>query len=617
MKSKSVVFSIFKKIRTKYKYAGIAFFAVFSSIAMASPSFAEAPSLFFSDMTDGPVTGWEGSAAKGAAVSVWGLNVGSTRGTSTVKVCGVTLNNDSDYAEWGATTTPTTARGLQRITFYLNSSMLIGDGTISVTTPSGTSTTIPFHCRAQGSNKIYFVARTGSDSNNGLSTSTPWLTASKVRGTLTAGDVAYFRTGVWNEDDGNNTVIYWNDINGSSRNHNNGTVNKSITLASYPGEVAQLGDSSRGFVIRHSWHDVLNYWTLSKFTMRSNQELTYWMGGNQPMSDDNFRVIGNDLSTTYGVGLGSILTFSGGANGETNLYVLGNWIHDAGSDTRGQIPVHRAYGIYLQGEGFHDNVEIAWNEIAYQARGRGIQLYGHTTTDSADNIKIHDNFIHHNSMTGAILSGGDGGTGTDGTSGRNYVFTKNVYFYNNIVSSNGDNTAAEGAGSIYNAVLIGGVGWGGNAGNFYLYNNTFYNNKEGELDIYTMGTPPTAVVLKNNIVYGTRYVLRDVCSSAICGASTNNLYYGASGNGPSWDNNRLDNTNPLFTSSAPLSYVDFQLQPTSPAKDSGISTLSLVTKDFKGTARPKNFIFDIGAFELSSAVVDTTIPSAPVIKSLN
>ena len=47
------------------------------------------PVLLFSDMTDGPISGWEGSATKGAAVSIWGNYFGSNRGSSTVTVCGV------------------------------------------------------------------------------------------------------------------------------------------------------------------------------------------------------------------------------------------------------------------------------------------------------------------------------------------------------------------------------------------------------------------------------------------------------------------------------------------------------------------------------------------------
>ena len=41
--------------------------------------FAGKPVLFFSDLISGPKTGWEGSATKGAAVTVWGKDLGPAR----------------------------------------------------------------------------------------------------------------------------------------------------------------------------------------------------------------------------------------------------------------------------------------------------------------------------------------------------------------------------------------------------------------------------------------------------------------------------------------------------------------------------------------------------------
>src|SRR3989339_665831 len=98
---------------------------------------ASPPVLFFSDLTDGVISGgrWGGAQeGKGAAVSVWARNCGTSRGSSYVTVGGVNLTDDSDYAEWGATTNPITAAGLQRITFWLNSNMQTGSGTIKITT---------------------------------------------------------------------------------------------------------------------------------------------------------------------------------------------------------------------------------------------------------------------------------------------------------------------------------------------------------------------------------------------------------------------------------------------------------------------------------------------------
>src|SRR3989339_1239221 len=115
------------------------------------------PVVLFSDLSDGTVSGWEGSATKGAAVSIWGRNFGAERGSSYVTVGGVNLTSDSDYAEWCIVNTTgnydtgyNSAQGFERITFWLNSSMALGITSISVTTPDGTSETIPFYTRNTG-----------------------------------------------------------------------------------------------------------------------------------------------------------------------------------------------------------------------------------------------------------------------------------------------------------------------------------------------------------------------------------------------------------------------------------------------------------------------------------
>jgi hypothetical protein len=583
-------------------------------------SFAATPVVFFSDMTDAPTSGWNGSATQGAAVSIWGINFGAIRGASTVTLCGVTLNADSSFAEWGATTNPTTARGLQRITFWLNSSMTSGSSTISVTTTDGTSTSIPFYCRALGANRIYFVSRLdGSDSYTGLVTSFtsgtagPWKTATKVRRTVVAGDVVYFRgngTGIFNEDDGNSSVIYFcqappgQPTCSSGQEHNNGIVNKSITLASYPGEAAQFGDSSRSTVFRHSYNDILTYWTFSKFITRSVGDSTYWMTQNVPMQDDHLRFVGLDMAT---YGDSTALVFEGGTGGQTNLVVYGNYLHNAGNAGNiSAIPATRCYGLYFGGYGFHNHIDVGWNEMAYQARGRGIQIYGHTVTDWIDDLKIHDNFIHDNSMTGAVLGGGDGNTGTDGTSSHNYQFVRTLYFYNNIIAANGNNVPAEGSSSAYPGIQIAVSGSGILGGDYFLYNNTFFKNFNRELD---MAGSPATITLQNNVIYTTSgYYLRSTCSA--CSGSNHNLYYGAGTSLPTWESSTLVNIDPQLLTSNPISYADFQLKSTSPAKDAG-TTIPLVTKDFYGTQRPINSVYDLGVYEFG--VSSGTRPNPPVL----
>ncbi|MFC1658443.1 CFI-box-CTERM domain-containing protein [Candidatus Omnitrophota bacterium] len=542
-----------------------------------------APKIFFTDLTDGPTSGWEDGSTKGAAVTIWGIGLGSSRGSSYVKVGGVNLTQDADYAEWGATSNPTTARGLRRITFWLKSSMPQGGTTISVTTSAGTSNSLPFYCRSLGGNSIYFISRSGSDSNNGLYASQgsgsngPWRSANKVR-TLQAGDVCYFRSGTWSEQDAWSAVIdFW------SNNHGNGTANKSISVASYPTEVAQWGGSSISYTIRHhgSSPDLLSYWTFSKLKLRANNQVTYWSGTG---SDDHIRFIGNDISTTYGGK--SAACFDGCGGGETYLYFYGNYVCDAGVDSRGQTAPTQAYPLYFKGYGTHNYIYVGWNEFAYNEYGRGIQVYGHESGDWIDNVYIHDNYIHDNGMTGAILGGSDGGGGS---------FVRTQYFYNNIIAENGDRN--------YPGIFLGGSG-----GDYLIYNNTFYHNDNGELELWSASHD--SLTIRNNIICplsGESYYVNDNGGAT----GSNNLYYGA-GSGPGWDSNRLDNVNPQFIDSSPNTDLGFQLQESSPAKDAGTSSVSsIVTRDYSGASRPQGAGYSIGAYEYYEYTESEPEPPAP------
>ena len=88
-----------KTMFKKFLYLSSLIFVLFLFPAISHA----APKLFFSDLDSGPKTGWEGSATKGAAVTVWGTGFGTTRGSSTVTVNGAQLTSASDYAEWGTT----------------------------------------------------------------------------------------------------------------------------------------------------------------------------------------------------------------------------------------------------------------------------------------------------------------------------------------------------------------------------------------------------------------------------------------------------------------------------------------------------------------------------------
>lgn len=510
-------------IKLKIIFLPILFLGLFT---FAKTSFAAAPVVFFSDMTDGPTSGWEGSTTKGAAVTIWGNNLGSSRGSSYVTVGGINLTNDSDYAEWGATTNPSTARGMQRITFWLSSSMSLGETTISVTTSEGISGTIPFYTRPIGDNHIYFIDDNGSsDSYDGLAASYssgnngPWATPGKARSTLQAGDVAYFREGTWQEKDsaGGFTEGIMSFYQGR---FNNGLPNKSVTVASYPGEMAYFdaytnspnGTPEYSFGNDYSGEFHWSYWTFSKFKMNSDQ-VCFKLYGEQgggcgPYYFNDLRIVGNDMSTGYGRGGTLPIDAGGGQEGSTNLFIYGNFIHDLGVNYRGQGPITNAgrhYPIYIEGYGQWDDMHIGWNEFGWVEYGRGMQIYGHLTTDNIDNLYFHDNYIHDVSLNCLTFGGTDHG----------YKLVTDFYVYNNIFDMSGGSMPA---------LLCNGESYYCME-NRYIYNNTIYQGTSTSSSMASFWNNAGLIDMKNNIFYSNGATYFSGASNATKTGS-NNCYYG-------------------------------------------------------------------------------------------
>lgn len=520
--------------------------------------FAAKPALFFSDMTDGPISGWEGSSTKGAAVSIWGMNFGPAVSSSKVWCGGQQISaTSSGVAEWGSQTNPTTARKLERITFFLNSSMSVGSTTIKVETDEGVSREIPFYCRELGSNKIMFFAKAangGSDSNNGLyatdsGSNGPKATLGLIKRDLKAGDVCYIRGGTYTEGDTidqYSTKSIWDFWN---NNHYDGSANKSITVKGYPGELVTLGGATRSHVvyIHGSGPGRLHYWTFSNMKWETASGVTS-TGYSQAIQTSHLRFVGLDMTTLAGGK--TIMPLTSGKLQEY-VYIYGNYFHDAGVNNRSDpAPSTKGYGFSLSGAGpsgggLHNHIYIGWNESCYHQYGHAFYIYGHNNGDSIDNLYIHDNYFHHNGMRGAILGGGDNGGG-----GSNYGFVENCWFYNNVLAYNGSTGLLIGDAVVKTA---------GGGGNFVVEHNTFYKNGGGAFDI----EPATdSLVLRRNIVYDDdKYFLRDHAPNNSTGYC--NLYYGNSGTIPSWDNNPITGRDPKFVNAGA---GNFHIAADSPAR---------------------------------------------------
>ena len=100
--------------------------------------------------------------------------------------------------------------------------------------------------------------------------------------------------------------------------------------------------------------------------------------------------------------------------------------------------------------------------------------------------------------------------------------------------------------------------------------------------------------------------------------NSNNLFWrydgGSMANVNYTGTNDITGTDPKFSSYDNDIYnvtTGYQLQSSSPAKDTGYDLAGIVTDDYAGTSRPQGSAYDIGAYEYAG------VPRAPILKSVS
>jgi hypothetical protein len=159
-------------------------------------------------------------------------------------------------------------------------------------------------------------------------------------------------------------------------------------------------------------------------------------------------------------------------NGE-GYRVQGNKIHDNRSDC---VPGRRYYGLYVATS---NDVIIENNEI-YNTAGGYHQIYPGPNT----NVIVRNNYFHDNGYCETATFGGVIGNNSHGTQ-----------FYNNIVVNNG---SAPTAGTQAGLQLFGGVD------SVLIRNNTFYNNRNGGVEIVSSSNQGSALIFENNLIIEPR-----------------------------------------------------------------------------------------------------------------
>jgi parallel beta-helix repeat protein len=399
----------------------------------------------------------------------------------------------------------------------------------------------------QAEGNTYYVATNGSDSNPG-SQSQPFGTIKKGIETLSAGNTLYLRGGTYNE---------YVAPDGGIRIPSGTSWSNAVTIAGYPGETAAIAN---GVNIQEN----VDGSTVSYVIFDNLKMQTFRVAGNS----HHIRLSNSELSEDPSTYIAKLQAGEFEPYANPPQYIpesvcgagcaLHNLIMMTSTTNSIEIIHNRVhdgfYGFYANSS----NSLIEGNEV-YGNMGYGLHLYHSGGSDVNNNI-VRNNTFHHNGFydwrkykdSGFIMASGS-----------------NNVAYNNIVYGN-----AHGISVAYGCT------------NCQVYNNTVYGN---QLEGISM-TSANSTIVKNNIIYGNGGTIVDWDNGSGGLVQSNNL-----------------TTDPNFVNAAA---GDFHLQQGSPVIDAGM-TLSQVTTDADGKARPAGSAYDIGAYEYGATGGSPMLSSIP------
>jgi hypothetical protein len=562
-----------KAVRSLFLLCVVAF--TFCSATITSAQ-THPPVLFFSDLDSGPNTGGESVlGVAGAYVTLYGNNLGSSQGSSTVTWNGINclrvVGPVGNYSGWG-----TPYLWYQKLIVQLGSGCTLGTGNFVITTSNGASNGIPFTVR---SGHIYFASTTGNDSSIG-SFASPWRTISKGVSSLSAGDTLYAMNGLNETGTGAySDVMDWNA---------QGTAGNPVALVAYPGATATVTATSTDHTIRCAagyTTSLCQYSTIAGMKLL-NVNATFTLSI-QYNNANNWRIIANDMSCPHENGQDGCFHASQGGP----WYFYGNYIHDMSTLNAGSTSSKQSHSIYFTTDANH--VWVGWNKWYNNYTCRDLQFHS-SPTGGGDGQNQYDLHVHDNFFDGQRCNAINFAT-VDPSKGP-------VEAYNNLIINVGRGPASnDGDSEAYAAIYspdITNTGAQG-SGTINVYNNTFWNDSTGNpfgttgvLEAVGSNLTMNAV---NNLVYapsGVAYVSK-VSGGIITGS--NNLWFG-NGGSPSGFTGSI-NLDPLF---ANTSNKDFHLQALSLAIGAGSITM-VPTRDHDGLIRPA--VPSIGAYEYFSGTV--------------
>ncbi len=443
----------------------------------------------------------------------------------------------------------------------------------------------------------YYVATSGSDSNNGTTVATPWRTIAHAvaYAGLTGGDTIQVRGGTYAE-----TV----------KIAKSGTAGTPLTVRAYAGEAPVIDGS--GFT--------LTPWP-------SHGGVVEVVGSHVVV--DGLRVI----NATEGADAIGILVRGPGVADVTvrncstdNTRSSGIAVWGMTSDYSGVV------GVLIDNNTITNAVNDGYQECLSIANGvDGFEVRGNTVRDCYNaphppniplgidaKVNVRNGKIHHNRVSNLSYCSGIYVDGWDSTA-------YNIDIYNNVihhVAHGGIQVGAEEAGTIYN---------------INIFNNLIYQVSENGFAINNSNIATPAQVhdirFYHNTVYGCGYYAAQITVDSPNVVINNNIFsqngwsnavtvYSGNQANISMANNVTDGAQHAWisgqviftgsnaiTQSPQFSWVDggnFRLTAGSPAIDSGTASWA-ASSDLDDLARPAGAGYDLGAYEFGSAVANANV----------
>jgi len=402
--------------------------------------------------------------------------------------------------------------------------------------------------------QVLFVSPDGDDANAGTD-ARPWRTVQKAAATLTAGQTAFVKEGIYTE----RVVVA-----------NSGAEGSPITLRNYPGHApvldAQGLDQSWGVIEMHGKAHV-------RIAGLHIQNARRGQAGIVALRSSHIAIEGCHVLNTSASG---ILIWEC-----DHVTVQGNEVERACQD------------------GGEESVTVKFGSDMVEVHNNHIHHTGHEGVDVKEgvrNVRVYNNHIHHVERQGLYADAWD-------------RETFSIEFFNNVLHDCGFGLAvcSEMGGLLhdvraFNNIIYNNRGpglvvadWGGRRAthpirDVFFVNNTLYNNGASWGGGLLIENPEAEnIVVRNNIfcANGPPQIL--VNRAAMSTSISHNLFDAGGGNrGTDWIEG-----DPQFVDAEA---GDFHLRPGSPAIDTG-SPDAAPSEDFEGDPRPCGKGYDIGADE--------------------